>query len=548
MQSEPKSNIKNSLKVLIVYPNLPLMLGPSLSIGIFTRVLKTQGYEVDLFDTTAYVGDENYTQRKKVKSLQHRNTNFEHNPGTLDINKMPGDFLEKVLEYKPDLLLFTIVEDPFPKAIRLLDAVQHLKIPHILGGIFPTAAPDKCFEYPSVNLVGLGEGETIISEVAKAVKEGLPLNNIPGTWFRDENGEILKTAQPPLVDINKDIADFSLFDEKRFYRPMGGRIFKTIPVETYRGCPYLCTYCNSPSQLSFSKDNGLGNFLRRKSMENLRTELRGLVDRYDPDFFLFVDDSFLARPPKEIFKFCDMYEEFKVPFWFNTRPETCDAEKLQRLKEVGVYRMAFGLECGNEHYRTRILKRNGPNSSIIRWFDTIADSGIPFNINLIIGFPGETRQLIMETIELAREIKGYDTLTASVFTPYHGTELREVAVKNGWLDEKTICQFTSSTLLNMPPPYATPDEIDGLIRVIPLYCYFPKSEWENIKRAEIDDEKGNELLDYYSDIYKREFLGETQNKQKVALVGGTGCRSNPKDSFQVEVTTMTPEEIQMLTL
>ena len=108
MESEPKSNIKNSFKVLIVYPNLPLMLGPSLSIGIFTRVLKTQGYEVDLFDTTAYVGDENYTQRKKVKSLQHRNTNFEHNPGTLDINQMPGDFLNKVLEYKPDLLLFTI--------------------------------------------------------------------------------------------------------------------------------------------------------------------------------------------------------------------------------------------------------------------------------------------------------------------------------------------------------------------------------------------------------------------------------------------------------
>ncbi len=32
----------------------------------------------------------------------------------------------------------------------------------------------------------------------------------------------------------KSIPDYSLFDPKRFYRPMGGRIFKTIPIETCR--------------------------------------------------------------------------------------------------------------------------------------------------------------------------------------------------------------------------------------------------------------------------------------------------------------------------
>jgi hypothetical protein len=101
----------------------------------------------------------------------------------------------------------------------------------------------------------------------------------------------------------------------------------------------------------------------------------------------------------------------------------------------------------------------------------------------------------------------------------------------------------------MPPAYSTPEEIDGLIRVIPLCCYFPKSEWKNIKRAEIDDEKGNESLNYYSETYKQEFLNEMQSNQKIALVsGGTCCRTNPKDSFQTKITTMTLEEIQMLTL
>jgi hypothetical protein len=109
--------------------------------------------------------------------------------------------------------------------------------------------------------------------------------------------------------------------------------------------------------------------------------------------------------------------------------------------------------------------------------------------------------------------------------------------------------FTATSILKMPPPYLSSDEIDGLIRTLPLYCYFPKSEFENIKRAETDDAVGNELLERYAEIYRSEFLGESQGKKKVvAIEGGSGCRSNPKDSFQVTGKKLTAEEIQMLTL
>ena len=51
------------------------------------------------------------------------------------------------------------------------------------------------------------------------------------------------------------------------------------------------------------------------------------------------------------------------------------------------------------------------------------------SVNLIIGFPGETRNLVMETVELVKCIKGYDTITVSIFTPYRGTVLQKIAVK-----------------------------------------------------------------------------------------------------------------------
>ena len=62
----------------------------------------------------------------------------------------------------------------------------------------------------------------------------------------------------------------------------------------------------------------------------------------------------------------------------------------------------------------------------------------------------------------------------------------------------------------MPPPYVSSDEIDGLMRVLPLYIYFPEEEWLNIKKAEKDNELGNELLANYSSIYSRDFLKDSQ--------------------------------------
>ena len=543
--------LKNEFKVLIVYPNLPLMLSPSLAVGLFTEIFKSNGYTVGLFDTTYYINEEGSHPQNRAKFLQVRDFDEKDDLGANFKHDMLADFRRKVLNFEPDFMVFSLVEDVLSTALNLLKSVKDLNIPHLVGGVFPTAAPDRCFDFPEIKIIGIGEGEQTILNVAEALRLDLPLNDIAGVWFRDENtGQVYKNSHPTLVDINEYCPDYSLFEENRFFRPMGGKVFKMISIETYRGCPYQCTYCNSPMHVASAKENNLGNFLRRKPMNVLKKELGKMVDLFDPQFILFIDDSFLARPQKEVFDFCDMYEEFSLPFFINSRPECFTVENLKRLKEVGCYRISAAIESGNEDYRTNVLRRNGTNESIINWFNTLTESGIAYTINLIIGFPGETREMVMDTVELVRSIQGYDTLTVSIFTPYHGTVLREVAIKNKWLDPdlKVETHFTATSILKMPPPYLSSEEIDGLIRTLPLYCFFPKNEFEKIKRAEINDVVGNEILEQYADIYRREFLGESQEERGVLKVeGGSGCRSNPKDSFPVTGKKLSPEEIQMLT-
>ena len=526
-------------KVLLVYPNLTMMLVPSLAIGIFTKLLKDKKYNVDLFDTTHYVAEENSSPQNRVKYLQAREFNDTDDLGVRVKEDLTGDFRKKVEEYKPDFLIYSVVEDCYRQTLSLMNAIKDIDIPHIVGGVYPTAAPEMCMENELIKCIGLGEGEHIIMEMSEAIRKEESLENVSGVWYK-QDGEIIKNKRSKVVSINQgQEPDFSLFDEGRFNRPMGGRMFRTVPIETYRGCPFTCTYCNSPMQTTLAKQSGIGNFLRTKNFDVLRTEIRNVIKKYKPEFMYFIDDSFTARKKSEVFEFCDMYEEFKLPFWFNTRPETCTPEIMKRLKEVGAYRISFGIEAGNEQYRKKVLRRNVSNVNLRKSFDMIADSGIAFSLNLIIGMPGETRDMVMDSIEFCRTIRGFDTLTVSIFTPYAGTVLRDVAVKNDWLDSKYITKHTtSSSDLKMPPPYLSSQEIDKLMRVLPLYVYFPKSEWKSIERAEIDDEEGNKLLKHYSEIYSRDFLKMTQDDEKIWTVdGGTGCKSNPKDSFVVDFSS-----------
>ena len=58
----------------------------------------------------------------------------------------------------------------------------------------------------------------------------------------------------PKVNIDElPFPDYDLFEEQAIYRPMQGKIWRTMGIESQRGCPYTCTYCNSPSQNVLAK-------------------------------------------------------------------------------------------------------------------------------------------------------------------------------------------------------------------------------------------------------------------------------------------------------
>lgn len=496
-------------KILLVCPNIPGMLVLPGAIGLFTTILKKAGFELDLFDATLYSTEVSVSPTKRADYLQARKFSYKKNLG-IDLKPdLVGSFQKKVESFSPDLLVFSVVEDAFQQAITLLDSIKDKNIPHILGGIFPTAAPEKTMNYPQVKMIGVGEGEDAVLKLAQRLKDGLNFDDIPNTWLKKDDGTIIKNPMGPLVNLDNIFPDYSLFDDVRFYRPMGGKILKTVPLETARGCPFQCTFCNSPMWSRLYHENCGMVFLRRKSIDSLMKEISYFVEHYNPELLYVIDDTFLARPIIEIREFAKRYQKFHIPFWMNTRPETLDQEKIDLLKQMNCYRISIGIECGSEEFRKKKLNRHASNQEILEHMDILAKSGLVFSVNNMIGFPDETREMIFETIEFNRKLSGYDSLTVSIFTPYHGTKLREVAVQKGYLDSEAMTTHTtSSSPLKMPQ--LSSEEIDGLMRTFTMYVGFPKKWWPHIEKAEKFTKEGNEIFDKLKNIYQDIFFSKDQ--------------------------------------
>jgi radical SAM superfamily enzyme YgiQ (UPF0313 family) len=455
-----------------------------------------------LFDCTPYLATHEFLKEplpvtRANKLLNSRKFDAKSLFGDPKTN-LTGDFVKKLGDFRPHVVVFsTVVEDTWPQVQELLEVLSHYpSIRSIIGGVFTTMAPDQVMAEPLIQCIGVGEGEETIVDFCECIRNGGSPTDIKGTWSKDGDGHITKNPPRALVDINKVIPDFSLFDERRFYRPLGARIWKAIPLETYRGCPYTCTFCNSPTQVSIAKVNEQGHFLRRKGIAQLRREIEIMIDRYSAEFFYINDDAFMARPKRELAEFASMYREYKLPFWFQTRFEDIDEESLGWLSEAGCYRISFGLEHGNERFRREKLRRKMTNEFILAQSKIVADSGIPYTLNNIIGFPYETRELVFGSIQLNREIATFDSLSVNVFVPYHGTPLRDMAIQEGWLDpNRQTTSVIAESILEMPAPYLSGSEILSLQRVFPLYVRMPESRYDDIRKAESFDEKGNAIFD-----------------------------------------------------
>ena len=76
----------------------------------------------------------------------------------------------------------------------------------------------------------------------------------------------------------------------------------------------------------------------------------------------------------------------------------------------------------------------------------------------------------LKSVDFAAQIDS-DDINAFIFTPYHGTPMRDMCVEAGFIDEDLIVEMVNDdqgSFLDMPPPYMSKDDIYH------MYLNFPR--------------------------------------------------------------------------
>ncbi len=438
-------------KILFVYPNKEGYPIIPLAISVLSGIMKYHGHSVDLFDVTFMIA-ERYDHKAREKTGVVQKVDIEQYWGAGDKLNIDEQFREKINNFRPDLIAFTIVENNYFMAKSLLrTAKETSSAMTIVGGLFPTIMPDLFINCSDVDLVCVGEGEHALIELAAKLDLGEDISGIPNLVVK-HNGNIYHNRLSPYYDWEPPVfQDWEIFDKRHLLKPFMGKMYRTGFFELSRGCPYKCAYCTN--RLCQEIFRSLGRYNREKPMEYAIKEMAHLQEKHNLELIFFNDENFLTMKNERFADFCDNFRRrISLPFFIMTRADSLlDENKLKMLKEAGCVTIGIGVESGNEEIRRKLLNKNIPNDVYEKAFANCHKYDIRTTANVMIGLPFETEENIIESANFCRKLQA-KSLSLAIFAPYHGTLLRDLCIKEGFIEDEISedIAIINRSILNMP--------------------------------------------------------------------------------------------------
>jgi len=324
----------------------------------------------------------------------------------------------EVVRFRPDVLYVAAGTSTLRRDLGFLARCKKA-LPGLttaVMGTHVTVLPGGAFVEPGADFGIRGEPERTAAELAAALADGKPVEDVRGLAIK-RNGSFELTPDRPLIAGLDEIPH----PARRFFRPYvysppftRGTRFDVII--TSRGCPYPCNYCSTGAYY--------GKKIRFRSPDDVVAELREMVEVEGVTQVGFWDDTFTVGK-RRVVEICERIEESGLDFeWMcMSRVDTVDEEMLAALRRAGCYLILYGVESGSQRVLDA-MKKEITLEQTERAFEMTYDAGIEAAAFFMFGNLEETEEDIRATIEFAKKLKA-SFASFNIATPYPGTELYE---------------------------------------------------------------------------------------------------------------------------
>jgi radical SAM superfamily enzyme YgiQ (UPF0313 family) len=288
----------------------------------------------------------------------------------------------------------------------------------IAGGMEATFRPDRVFELgPPFDLVGLGEGEKALLEIAHRLQQGGDLAGIPGTALRTHAGEVARFHQTAMTreELSHAIAatPYERMPYERYWQRLetaygvGTLPYKAerearlaevraVRLITLNYCPMGCSFCSSTNFLHEAQ-GGIARVARLDAAECMEMIHRIVATHPEVRTIFFQDDIFVFTKDQRVLPLCAQIvaakERGELPrdlqFISTNRIDAMSSERLRALRRAGFRVLGFGIENFSRSVLQEFNKRQ-IHRHIEPMLSTALRLGITPFLDLILTSPRST--------------------------------------------------------------------------------------------------------------------------------------------------------------
>ena len=385
-------------KILLVQSPPWGSYAPPLGIAYLVTFLKSRGFNAAIYDLNMDI----FINSSKEMREKWDTQDFEFWASGKAVDNLCSQMeplADKILSFDAKIIGFSATFASVPFLNKLLPVLRKKAngngLTIVIGGGGASHIEGRSlFNKDLIDYFVVGEGELPLLGLLKAMPNrnivSLGSNYVVWKDVPQDHAVCFRIGRSDLINI--DDIPFPTFEEFDIEAYTQGDL---IPVISSRGCIRRCAFCC---------DWPLKKPYRVRNPENVTKEIKYHVQRYNRKRFEFCD--LLINGNLEFLdKLCTRLIDMDLGVAWGgqaTVRKDMDSILLRKMKKAGCGGLTFGIES----FSDKVLKLTSKGVTVQEAKDTLVkvkEAGMRVEINLIVGFPGETEEDVSETIDFVRQ-------------------------------------------------------------------------------------------------------------------------------------------------